>query len=337
MKNGLCYLEQRKPTTCEVKELPRQIMTSIATWDPSKFDDVVIENDTNKDKYDNDCLSLKKNIPSLSTDYSQLLRLILKTKNDRSNNDMNTKMLVRTKCPMISKTSDRRDKDRKLLYEAGHHPYPLLVTTESNKIVEAFSTNIDNMNNTKNDEEWDTSTYSPQETNEVRFGNNVRSATFSHPEKITIIDGNTGHIISEISLHTTDTVTLHNIGDKTTYSSPFPNINENGLVEQRKMPPITTKLKDMTIESSANKDDDDNKQSSKPRNTTTNDQAITSCVQPTMCALPSLAYNDVSPSRSNDLATIIRKRGGTSNQYYIKTTTEEHRQLNQRCNRWESI
>ena len=80
---------------------------------------------------------------------------------------MNTKMLARTKRPMISKMGDRRDKDRKLLYEVGHHPYPLPVTTELVKKVEAFSTNIDNINNTKDDEEWDTSTYSPQETNKV--------------------------------------------------------------------------------------------------------------------------------------------------------------------------
>ena len=116
-----------------------------------------------------------------------------------------------------------------------------------------ISTNIDNMNNTKNDEEWDISTYSPRETNEVRFANDVRSATFSHQEKITITDGNPGHVISEISLHITNMVTLHNIGDKAAYSPPFPNIDEKGLVEQRKIPSITTKLKDMIIEASANK------------------------------------------------------------------------------------
>ena len=62
-----------------MKELPRQIMTSIETWDPSKFDDVVIDNDINNNKYDDDFPSLKKNIPSSSTDYSQLPQLILKT------------------------------------------------------------------------------------------------------------------------------------------------------------------------------------------------------------------------------------------------------------------
>ena len=39
MENGLCYLEQRKPTAWEMKELPRQVMTSIEVWDPSTFED----------------------------------------------------------------------------------------------------------------------------------------------------------------------------------------------------------------------------------------------------------------------------------------------------------
>ena len=72
MKNGLCYLEQRKPTAWEMKELPRQIMTSIEPWDPSKFDDVVIDNNTNNDKYNSDFPPLKKNIPPSPKDYSQL-------------------------------------------------------------------------------------------------------------------------------------------------------------------------------------------------------------------------------------------------------------------------
>ena len=145
------------------------------------------------------------------------------------------------------------------------------VTTELNKKMEAFSSNVDNMNNTKNDEEWNTPRYSNQDTNEVRTANDVGSTTFSNPEKIIITDENTGQVISEISLHTTDTVALHNIGDNTAYSPSFPNIDKNGIVEQRKMPPITTKLKDMTIQSPVNKDDDDKKRLSEPRNTTTND------------------------------------------------------------------
>ena len=105
MKNGLCYVEQRKPTALEMKELPRQVMTSIEAWDPSKFDDVVIGNDINKDKYNHVFPSLKKNIPPSPTDYSQLPQLILKTKNNRSNQDTNPKLLVRNKRPMFSKTS----------------------------------------------------------------------------------------------------------------------------------------------------------------------------------------------------------------------------------------
>ena len=201
---------------------------------------------------------------------------------------MNKKMLVRNKCPMVSETGDQRNKDRKLLYNEEHLFYPLSVTMDLNKKVEASSTNIDEMNTTKNDEEWNTSTHNSQDTN------NVRSTTFSHPEKITITDGNTGHVISEISLYNKDTVTLHNIGDKSEHLPPLPNINKNGIVEQR-MPSITTTLKDMTIQSQVNKDDDDKKQTSEPRNINTNDQATTSCLQPTMCPLPPLSYNNLSP------------------------------------------
>ena len=91
------------------------------------------------------------------------------------------------------------------------------------KKLEAFSTNVDTLNTTNGDEGWDTSTYSSRETNKVR------STTFFHPDKITIIDGNTGHVISVISLHTTDNVTLHNIGSKTPYSPPsWTSIKKNG-------------------------------------------------------------------------------------------------------------
>ena len=77
--------------------------------------------------------------------------------------------------------------------------------------------------------------------------------------KITITDGNTSNvIISEISLYTTDMVTLHNIGDKIALPPPFQNSDKNGIVEQQ-MPSITTTLKDMTTQSPVNKYDDDNK------------------------------------------------------------------------------
>ena len=87
---------------------------------------------------------------------------------------------------------------------------------------------------------------------------------------------------------------MHNIGDKTEHSPPFPNTNTNDNVEQR-MPSMTTTLEDMTIQSSINKDNDDKKRTSEHRNNVKNDQATTSRVQPTICALPPLAYNDLSP------------------------------------------
>ena len=196
-KNGLCYLEQRRPTVWEMKTLPRLVMISAEPWDLSKFD----------------CTN-------------------------NVSNDMSMMMCARSKRPMIGKTGKhQRDKDRKLLYEAGPHPYSLPTVTKLAKKLEAFSTNIDTMNTTNDNEEWDTSTYSSRETNKVR------SATFFHPEKITITDGNTSHVISEISLHTTDNLTLHNIGNKTTYSPQFPDI-------KRKMSSVTTTVKDMIIDSS---------------------------------------------------------------------------------------
>ena len=78
----------------------------------------------------------------------------------------------------------------------------------------------------------------------------------------------------------------------------------------------------MTIESSANKDDDENKRSSEPRNTTTNVQAITSCVQPTMCVLPSLAYNDLSPQG----AMIWQQLPGKDKALLINITSKQRRE-----------
>ena len=245
MKNGLCYLEQQKPMVWEIKELPRQVMTSIEVWDPLKFKKFDGDYNLNNDK-----TKLKNNIPPTPMDYSQLPQLIPKTKINPS------------------------------------HSLPY--TTGLNNKMKAFSTsiNINETNTTKSDKE--------STSNHHTNTNNVRSATFSHPEKITITDGNTGNIISKISHHTTDTVTLHNIGDKTALPPPFLNINTKGIVEQQ-MLLITASLKDMTIQSPVNKDDDDKKQTSEPRNSNTNDRPTTSCVQPTMCTLPSLAYNDLSP------------------------------------------
>ena len=214
MKNGLCYLEQRKPTEWEMKELPKQEMISIEMWNPSKFED-----DVNNDKS-----KMGKSIPLPPTDYSQLPQLM----------------------------------DRKLLFRKG-----------------------------KIDEDMDSSTNNNPGTNDAR------SATFSHPEKITIRDGHTGHVISKISLNTKDTVTLHNIRDKTEHSPPFP-IIDNDIVEKR-MLSMTTMLEDKTIPSSANKDNDDKKRASESRNIVKKYQANTPRMQPTICALPPLAYNDLSP------------------------------------------
>ena len=86
---------------------------------------------------------------------------------------------------------------------------------------------------------------------------------------------------------------MHNVGDKTEHSPPFPN-TDNSIVEQR-MPSMTTTLEDMTIQSSKNKDNDDKKRASEPRHIVKNNQATTSRVQPTIFALPPLAYNDLSP------------------------------------------
>ena len=38
VKNGLCYLEQHKPTTLEMRLLPRVIMTLAKPWDPTTND-----------------------------------------------------------------------------------------------------------------------------------------------------------------------------------------------------------------------------------------------------------------------------------------------------------
>ena len=54
---------------------------------------------------------------------------------------------------MVSEMGNWKDKDRKLLYDEGHLSYPLPYTMDLNKKVEAFSTNVDEMNTTKNDEE----------------------------------------------------------------------------------------------------------------------------------------------------------------------------------------
>ena len=66
------------------------------------------------------------------------------------------------------------------------------------------------------------------------------------------------------------------------------------------MPSVTTKIKDMTIDSSTNKDDNVDKRSSETKNTTTNDQAIISGAQSTTCILPPMAYKDLSPQKAKN-------------------------------------
>ena len=181
------------------------------------------------------------------------------------------------------------------MYETGPHPYSLPITMGPIKKLEAFSTNVDTMNTTNSDEEWDMSKYNSRETNKVR------STTFSHSDKITITDGNTGHVISEISLHTTDNVPIYNIGSKTPCSPPFPNINKDELVnkEQLEISSVTTKLKDMIIYTPMSKEDSFDKRLLETRKITTNDQAITLGAQPSTCTLPlpSLAYKDPPPPK----------------------------------------
>ena len=105
-----------------------------------------------------------------------------------------------------------------------------------NKVV-TFSTNIDVVDTINNDdinEEWDMSTSNINMNNqqpnsdeesmvinddnthnlECGFPKNIeaRSATFCHPDKITIMNGVTGTLINKIILQNTDKVTLHNIG-----------------------------------------------------------------------------------------------------------------------------
>ena len=58
----------------------------------------------------------------------------------------------------------------KFFYDEGHLSYPLPYTTDSNNKVEVFSTNVDEMNTIKNNEEWTTSMHSNQDTNNVWSG-----------------------------------------------------------------------------------------------------------------------------------------------------------------------
>ena len=67
---------------------------------------------------------------------------------------------------------------------------------------------------------------------------------------MTITNEITGHVISEISLHSTDNVTLHNTGSQPPYSTQFPSINKDVLVnkQQRELPLVNTKIHKMIID-----------------------------------------------------------------------------------------
>ena len=120
VKNGLCYLKQRRPTVWGMKILPCVIMTSVEPWDSSTYE------------------------------YTS-----------NTHNDINMMILARSKQAMINETSGhRRDKNRKLLYEEGPHPYQNPTTTQPIKKLEAFSTNVDTVSTTNDDKKWDISTYS---------------------------------------------------------------------------------------------------------------------------------------------------------------------------------
>ena len=80
----------------------------------------------------------------------------------------------------------------------------------------------------------------------------------------------------------------------------------------------------MAIDSSANKRDNDDKRSSELRNTTTNDQAITSVAQPTTCTLPPMACNDLSPQG----AMIWQQLPAKDKALLINVTSKQRRENN---------
>ena len=85
------------------------------------------------------------------------------------------------------------------------------------------------------------------------------------------------------------------------------------------MPLITTSLKDMAIQSPGNKDIGDKKQAPEPRNVTTYNRPTTSCAQPTICALPSMSFNDLSPQG----ALIWRQLSQKDKAILINTTSKQ--------------
>lgn len=163
-------------------------------------------------------------------------------------------------------------------------------------------TPYDNINNTNNEKEWDLSTsitninrqqFDPDVdymvTNNVNTHNlecnsqqvnKTRSATFFHPDKITITDRTTSHVISKINLQNTDNVTLHNIKKQHFCPPPFPSNNNDDMLnkQQRDLLIVTNKMSTMIINTTtSNNDIEDNKHKQSSTRT-----------------LPSMAYKDLS-------------------------------------------
>ena len=120
VKNELCYLEQRRPTVWEIKSLPRVVMVSVKSWDPTTY-------------YSTNHSHNESNI----TGNNMLI-------NNARFLDANSAMLDRFKQAIISETGEHWKYDkRKLLYKAGPSPYPN--PTRPIGKLEASSTDVDNM------------------------------------------------------------------------------------------------------------------------------------------------------------------------------------------------
>ena len=107
-------------------------------------------------------------------------------------------------------------------------------TTNDDKEWDMLTNNIINRNRQKSDYDVDYMVINNTSTHNLEYNsqeaNEACSATFSNPDKITITDGITGYVISEISLHNIDNAILHNIWCQQPCSSPFPSNNKDDLV-----------------------------------------------------------------------------------------------------------
>ena len=118
-----------------------------------------------------------------------------------------------------------------------------------------MSTNIINMNHQQSDPNVDYMVINNINTHNLECGSQeatkVCTATFSYPDKITTMDEITGHIISEINLQNTDKVTLHNIENQQSCSSPFSSNNKDDMVNKRQdgLPVVTNEMDKMVLTS----------------------------------------------------------------------------------------